>query len=62
VASLFDDEAGMSHAVEGHLGPDGDARVAHGPAGPQGQDGSAGPKVKMSRTLIRIGCSRTNSC
>jgi hypothetical protein len=35
VASLFDDEAGMSHGVEGHQGPDGDAGVAHDSTGPQ---------------------------
>jgi len=34
VASLFDDEAGMSHGVEGHQGPDGDAGVAHDSTGP----------------------------
>jgi hypothetical protein len=38
VASLFDDEVGVSHGVEGHQGLNGDARVAHGPTGPQGQD------------------------
>jgi hypothetical protein len=34
VASLLEDEAGVPHVEEGHHGPDGDARVAHGPAGP----------------------------
>jgi hypothetical protein len=34
VASLLEDEAGVPHDEEGHHGPDGDARVAHGPAGP----------------------------
>jgi hypothetical protein len=44
VASLFDDEAGMLHGVEGHHGPDGDAGVAHGSAGPQDQDGLMSPQ------------------
>jgi hypothetical protein len=44
MASLFDDEAGMSHGVEGHQGPDGDAGVAHDSTGPQDLDGQAGPQ------------------
>jgi hypothetical protein len=44
VASLFDDEAGMSHGVEGHQGPDGDAGVAHDSTGPRDLDGLAGPQ------------------
>jgi len=34
----------MSHGVEGHQGPDGDAGVAHDSTGPQDLDGQAGPQ------------------
>jgi hypothetical protein len=60
VASLFDDEAGTSHGVEGHQGPNGDAGWHMIRQAPRGRMVQPAPMVGMSRILIRIGYSQTS--